>query len=155
MGRKRTAGLYERNGVWHIDKQIRGIRICESTGERSLAKAEEYLARKVEEIRQQAIYGVRPKRTFRQAATEHLNTCEDKASIAEETMHLQLLDPYIGDLALDQVHMGTLKPFIAARKKAGIRNPEKGVKNRTINYSLQVVPAFCIWRLMIGVIQRD
>ena len=139
MGRKRTAGLYKRGGIWHIDKQVRGRRLCESTGESNLARAEEFLARKVEEIRQQAIYGVRPKRTFRQAATEHLTTCQDKASIAEDAMHLQLLDPYIGDLAIDQVHMGTLKPFIAARKKAGIRNPEQGVKNRTINYSLQVV----------------
>ena len=139
MGRKRTAGLYKRGGVWHIDKQVRGCRLCESTGESSLTKAEEYLAKKVEEIRQQAIYGVRPKRTFRQAATEHLNRCEDKASIAEDAMHLQLLDPYIGGLALDQVHMGTLNSFIVARQKARIRNPDRGVKNRTINYSLQVV----------------
>ena len=139
MGRKRTAGLYMRGGIWHIDKQIRGCRLCESTGESNLTRAEEYLARKTEEIRQQAVYGVRPRRTFRQAATEHLNMCEDKTSISEDAMHLKLLDPYIGDLALDQVHMGTMKPFIDARKKAGIRNPLQGVKNRTINYSLQIV----------------
>jgi len=35
--------------------------------------------------------------------------------------------------------MGTLRPFVDARNKAGIRSPEKGVKNRTINYSLQIV----------------
>ena len=139
MGRKRTAGLYKRGGVWHIDKKVRGCRLCQSTGESSLSRAEEFLARKVEEIRQQAIYGVRPQRTFRQAATEYLSTYTEKATIAEDAMHLQILDPYIGDLALDQVHMGTLRSFIEARKKAGIRNPEQGVKNRTINYSLQVV----------------
>jgi hypothetical protein len=52
MGRKRTAALYERNGVWHIDKQIRGVRLCESNGESSLAKADEYFAKKAEEVRQ-------------------------------------------------------------------------------------------------------
>ena len=155
MGRKRTAGLYKRCGVWHIDKQIRGCRLCESTGESNLTKAEEYLARKVEEIRQQAIYGVRPQRTFRQAATEHLNTCEDKASIAEDAMHLQLLDPYIGDLALDQVHMGTLKPFIAARKKAGSGIRNRGSKTVRSIIHCKSFAAFCIWRLMIGVIQQD
>ena len=55
MGRKRTAGLYERNGVWHIDKQIRGIRICESTGECSLAKAEEYLASIAERLKREGV----------------------------------------------------------------------------------------------------
>ena len=34
MGRTRTPGLIKRGGIWHIDKQIRGRRICESTGER-------------------------------------------------------------------------------------------------------------------------
>ena len=101
------------------------------TGESDLARAEEYLARRVEEIRQAAIYGVRPKRSFRQAATKYLNE-ETKATLAEDAMHLRFLDPYIGDLCLDQVHMGTLQSFISARRA-------QGVKARTINYALQVV----------------
>jgi hypothetical protein len=55
MGRKRTPGLYKRGGVWHIDKQIRGVRVCESTGESDLAKAEEYLAKKAEDVRQAVV----------------------------------------------------------------------------------------------------
>ena len=47
MGRKRTAGLYLRDGVWHIDKLFRGGRICESTGESELAKAQEHLTRRL------------------------------------------------------------------------------------------------------------
>ena len=43
-----------------------------------------------------------------------------------------MLDSYIGDLTLESVHMGSLQPYIAARRK-------EGVKNRTINYGLQVV----------------
>ncbi|MEE4378476.1 MAG: hypothetical protein V2J55_13360 [Candidatus Competibacteraceae bacterium] len=73
MGRKRTPGLHKRGGIWHIDKQIRGRRVCESTGESDFARAEEYLARKIEEIRSAVIYGIRPKRTFRQAATKYLS----------------------------------------------------------------------------------
>ncbi len=40
---------------------------------------------------------------------------------------LKMLDLYIGDLALESVHMGSLQSYIAARKK-------EGVKNRTINH---------------------
>lgn len=132
MGRKRTAGLYERNGVWHIDKQIRGIRICESTGECSLAKAEEYLARKTEEVRQAVLYGVRPKRTFRRAATRYLNENRHKRSIADSAMHLKQLDPFIGHLPVESVHMGTLQPFIETRRR-------QGIKTKSINLALGVV----------------
>jgi hypothetical protein len=30
--------------------------------------------------------------------------------------------PFIGHLALEQIHMSTLEKFITARKKAGIKN---------------------------------
>ena len=41
MGRRKTPGLTNRGGVWHIDKKIRGHRLCESTGEHNLEEAEE------------------------------------------------------------------------------------------------------------------
>ena len=56
MGRKRTPGLYNRSGVWHIDKQVRGIRLCESTGASNLTEAEAFLARRIEEVRQATVY---------------------------------------------------------------------------------------------------
>ena len=132
MGRKRTAGLYKRNGVWHIDKQIRGCRICESTGEVDLAKAEEYLAKKTEEVRHAAIYGVRPKRSFRLAATKYLNENQHKRRIADDATHLKQLDSFIGHLPIKAVHMGTLQAFIKARRK-------QGIKTKSINLALGVV----------------
>ncbi len=132
MGRKRAAGLYKRSGVWHIDKQYRGRRICESTGESGLAGAEQYLARKLEEVRQAVVYGVRPKRSFRQAATKYLNESQHKRRIADEAMHLRQLDPFIGNLPIEGVHMGTIQPFIEARQR-------KGIKAKSINLALGVV----------------
>jgi hypothetical protein len=70
---KRTSGLVKRGETWHVDKWVRGRRLCESTETSDLAEAERYLARRIEEIRQAEVYGIRPKRTFRQAATKHLN----------------------------------------------------------------------------------
>ncbi len=131
MGRKKVAGLINRKGIWHIDKVVRGRRICESTGESDLGKAEEYLARRIEQIRQADIFGVRPSRTFRQAATKYLKEAT-KVTLREDADHLRILDPFIGALPLEGVHMGTLQSFIEHRKK-------QGVKNRTVNYALQTV----------------
>jgi len=132
MGRKRTPGLVRRGGVWHIDKQLRGNRICESTGSSNLAEAEQYLAHRLEEIRQAVVFGVRPKRTFRQAATKYLNESQHKRRIADEATHLRQLDPFIGNLLVEGVHMGTLQPFIEARRRDGI-------KTKSINLALGVV----------------
>lgn len=132
MGRKRIPGLYKRKGFWHIDKQIFNRRICESTGASDLAEAERYLARRIEEIRQATIYGVRPKRTFREAATKFLLENQHKASIRDDAGRLKALDEFIGELALEAVHMGSLQPFIQARRK-------RGIAMRTINHGLQVV----------------
>jgi integrase len=85
----------------------------------------------MEENRQATVYGVRPKRTFREAATKYLLEAQ-KESLKDAALHLKILDAYIGDLALESVHMGTLQSFIQTRK-------QEGVKNRTINYGLQTV----------------
>ena len=79
MARKKTPGLFQRpvrkagkvvGYVYHIDKFIQGQRLCESTGTGNLAQAELYLARRIDEVRQAKVFGVRPKRTFDQAAAK-------------------------------------------------------------------------------------
>ncbi|HAU0206830.1 TPA: site-specific integrase, partial [Legionella pneumophila] len=88
MGRKQTTGLFKRGQVWHIEKQVLGHRIRESTGTKSLQEAEQYLARRIEEIRQATIYGVRPKRSFKEAAVRFLNENQHKASIDTDAILL-------------------------------------------------------------------
>ena len=71
-------------------------------------------------------------RSFRQAATKYLEEHQDKRSIADDALHLRQLDPYIGNLPLASIHMGTLRPFIDARRK-------QGRKSKTINLALGIV----------------
>ena len=132
MGRSHMPGLVQRDGIWHIDKRFRGRRLCESTGERNLQKAQEYLTRRLEEARQASVFGVRPNRTFRQAATKYLLEHQQLRSIEGYALHLRQLDPYIGSLAIQSVHMGTLRPFIEARQ-------QQGLKTKSINLALGVV----------------
>ncbi len=132
MGRKRPAGLYKRDSVWYIDKVIRKTRLHECTWTSDLTEAELVLARRIEEVRKAQTFGVRSKRTFRAAATKYLNENQHKRSIGSNAKQLRILDKYIGGLPLESVHMGTLQPFIAARRK-------QRVKARTINAALEVV----------------
>ncbi len=55
-----------------------------------------------------------------------------KSSIAGDVLQLKLLDPFIGNLMLTEVHMGSIQRFIDARKN-------KGVKTRTINHAIQTL----------------
>ena len=89
MGRKRTPGLVWRQGVWHIDKRIRGRRICQSTGTAQLQEAEQFLARLTEETRQATVYGVRPSRTFEQAAAKFVLENQHKRSIGSDVGRLK------------------------------------------------------------------
>ena len=84
MGIKRSAGLFLRKGIWHVDKQVFGLRLRETTGSSLLSEAERFLARKVEELRQATVYGIRPKRTFREATEKYLKENLHKASIADD-----------------------------------------------------------------------
>jgi integrase len=132
MGQRKMSGLVKRGNTWHIDKKVNGVRIYESTGTCWLEEAEKYLVRRLETMRQATVYGVRPKREFREAATKFLLENAHKRSIQTEAKALRTVDSYIGHLTLESVHIGTLQPYIAARRK-------EGVKARTINHGLGIV----------------
>jgi hypothetical protein len=101
-------GLNRMAGRW-IEKEIRGYgRIRESIGARDLERAAEVLNHELNEVRKAKQFGVRPTRTFREAATFYLESNGHKRSLDRDAQDLRSLDPFIGDLALPQVHMGTL-----------------------------------------------
>ncbi len=142
MARKSITGLYEQNGIWRINKIVNGHRIHESTGIGSRQEAEKYLIHRLENLRQQTIYGVRLTRTFREAVTRYLHEVSDQPSISLTATYLEQLVPFVGDLPLTHVDDETLQPFIAWMKKGGKYHngkPKKPVSNRTINIALQRV----------------
>ena len=132
MGRKRTPGLYKRNEVWHIDKHIGGRRVCRSTGAAKLDEAECFVARLAEQTRQAQIYGVRPVRSFEQAAAKFVLDNRQKRSLRSDIGRLKLLMPWIGHVPLEKLHRGMLQPWIEHRCR-------DGVSVGTINHGLKVV----------------
>ena len=132
MGRKRLPGLIMRAGIWHIDKRLFGRRICQSTGTSCLEEAERNLAKVMEQARQAQVYGVRPTRTFEQAAAKFVLENQHKRSIGDDISHLKYLMPIIGREPVDRIHLGTLQPWIEKRRKLGR-------SAGTINHGLKIV----------------
>jgi integrase len=77
---------------------------------------------RLQQIREHLVYGKRQDHTWRQAATRYLLEEEHKRSIDRDAQALRLLDPYLGDLPLKSVHMGTLAQYIGDQKSAGTRS---------------------------------
>ncbi|MBU6379320.1 MAG: site-specific integrase [Gammaproteobacteria bacterium] len=132
MGRKQIPGLIMRAGTWHVDKRICGRRVCQSTGTSEIQEAERFLARLMEQTRQAQVYGVRPSRTFEQAAAKFVLEHQHKRSIDDDVGRLKDLMPFVGEVPLDRLHMGTMQPWIAHKR-------QQGRKVGTINNGLQVV----------------
>lgn len=144
---KRSPGLTKRGELWHINKVIKGKRLYESTGTSDLEEAERYLAKRIAEFRDQLIYGERKSYTFIEAATKYLKEVKKK-SLDRDAVTLKAAVPFIGDMPLEQIHMGTLKKFISERQKAGL-------KNNTINRDLAIISrvlvlAARLWRDEFG-----
>ena len=131
MANKKTPGLVKRGQIWHIDKRIGGKRVQSSTETSCRKEAEAILSHVISTHHRAKFFGVRPKRLFREAATKFL-TEETKKSLHNDAQALRILDRFIGDLTLEQVHGGTLDPFVLHMR-------EKGRSAGTINRYIAVV----------------
>ncbi|MEZ2742626.1 tyrosine-type recombinase/integrase [Paenalcaligenes hominis] len=130
MATKGIPGLIKRGKVWHIDKQVPGYgRLCCSTGTGNYEEAQRFLVFQLEQIRQQVVYGARIYPTFRQAATRYLVEYADQPSFHISSTYLGQLDPFIGDLAVNEITHASFEGFISSRQAE--------VSNRTINIALQ------------------
>lgn len=131
MGQK-IRGIYpEKDGTWQVDKWYLGTRLRQR-GFTTAGEAESWLIARLGELRAVHLHGMRPERTFDQAAAHYVTTHQDKKSLPTEIILLDSVMPYIDQLTLPQVHDGALAPYVAARKA-------DGRKNKTINLALGVV----------------
>jgi len=94
--------------------------VAESCGTCDLDEAERYLAHRLDEIRQAMVYGIRPTRTFQQAAIKYLNDNQRKKCIERYVAAFNRLMPHVGHLRLDRIHNGTLANYRQARRTDGV-----------------------------------
>ena len=141
MSGKRTPGLRRRGkqGTWSIQKTLRlkgkSIRLCETTGTRSLEEAERYLARTIEELRSIHVYGEITPLTLAEAGEKYLLECPDKSYKRAETALVSLC-AHFGHLQVSELHDGNVQPYARERMRhvtAGTVNRELAILVRILN----------------------
>ena len=134
----RAGGVSTQDAVpgWHHTFCVRAIRVpgqaCGVGPSAARRPGERYLIRRLEEIRQTSIYGVRPTRTFDEAAAKFVRENQHKRSLKDDIGRFRQLLPWIGGLHLHHVGMSSLQGWIDSRRKDGVRPG-------TINHGLKVV----------------
>lgn len=120
--RNSLPGLYwdKETGKGSIDKRIDGLgRVRHRFTASTHQQAEVEYHRAIATAKTEA---AAPKlRTFREAATKYLNE-ETKPSISRDAGCLANLDPWLGSLRLDQIHQGSLQPYIDYRREQGAKS---------------------------------
>lgn len=99
-------GVYRRRDsrFWWIDTTLpNGQRVCRSTKTEDRQQAEAYLAKLRHEAFQQTYLGVKPKRTWQEAVVRYLAVKATLRSIEDVRRICRMLDPYLGQLTLDQI----------------------------------------------------
>lgn len=100
-------GVYRRKDsrFWWIDATLpNGKRVCGSTKTEDRQQAEAYLAKLRYEAFQEAVLGVKPKRTWQEAVVRYLAVKSNLRSIEDVRRICRNLDPYLGKLTLNQIN---------------------------------------------------
>ncbi|GAB3321366.1 tyrosine-type recombinase/integrase [Haliea atlantica] len=143
----RMPGLRLKGGIWHIEKRCKhaeGGWIRESTGKASRTEAERYLIRRLAGIEEEAARKREAVYLFEEAAMRYLEDIAHKPSVDAVAIHIDQMLPFLGHLALEQVHDGTLKPFIDHELARGLA--PKSVNNALIAVSAILNRAARVWR---------
>ncbi|RFC33299.1 MAG: Site-specific recombinase XerD [Candidatus Nitrotoga sp. SPKER] len=130
MGRAQTGIHQDKQGFWCVDRIYKGTRLRNRF--QSFEEAESWLIFQLEQLRKLHLFGMRPKKTYDEAAAKYLLDHQEKVSIQQDIYLLERLVPFIGKLMLDQIHDGTLATYIKDRK-------DKGLAHKTINLGLGLV----------------
>ncbi len=112
----------------HLNRRIRG-----SSGTTDPKEAERRLRLKIQEIDNAELYGIRPDRTFREAAEKMIREFQgSERTLLIYAEQAEILDKWIGNDPLRLISKDRLRPFIDARTN-------EGVTVRTINLAFEFV----------------
>lgn len=149
--RNQMPGLRLKGGIWHIEKRCKhteGGWLRESTGKASRTEAEQYLIRRLAGIEEEVKRQSEAVFLFEEAALRYLEDIAHKPSVDAIAIHLDQLLPFIGHLALEQIHDGTLKPFIDHEVQRGLA--PKSINNAIIVTTAILNRAARVWRHVDG-----
>ena len=161
----RESGLHRRrdSSFWWIDVVLpNGRRIRQSSGTKDRKEAEALIAKLKSEAFREEVFGIKPKRHWKEAVVRYLAIKANLRSIADVRRIFRKLDPYLGSLHLDQISGDVVWKVIEGELK-------KGNMPATVNRYLCVLRAlfrmardewqwittFPKIRLLAGEVERD
>lgn len=109
-------GLHKRgkSDIWTPNYTIpeTGIRLRSSTGETKLHRAVKWCENKIQQKRDEIVFGIRPQFTFEQAAKKYLKEYTG-ATLADVTHSIYMLSEYLGDVLLTDIYLNKYEGEIA------------------------------------------
>lgn len=132
---QQETGVYRRKDsrFWWIDTTLpNGQRVCRSTKTEDRQQAEAYLAKLRHEAFQATYLGVKLKRTWQEAVVRYLAVKVNLRSIEDVRRICRMLDPYLGQLTLDQINGDVIWSVVQGELS-------KGNKPATVNRYLATV----------------
>lgn len=115
-------GVYRRKNTrfWWITTTLpNGKRIRQSAGTENRKDAEALLAKIRLNAYQEFHFGVKPKRTWQEAVVRYLAIKSNLRSFRDVQRICRLLDPYLGNLTLDQINGDVIWTIIQGQLKKG------------------------------------
>jgi len=131
---KKISGLQfnKKLNEWSIDKRIKNKgRIRKRLKAKSFDEAEVEFYKTISDLQESVQRTQDGIMTFGEAAKRY-TTESTKRSIGRDIVTINNVHDFISHLPLSKIHMGTLQPFIEARRKAGI-------KSSTVKRDLSVI----------------
>lgn len=159
----RRSGIYwnDKRSVWIIDKEWKGKRIYLNTYTDNPDDAEALLDVEFEKLRKAMLHGERPVYLFCHGAEQYLEERRHLATFENLQNAVLMMLPHLGEMPLQDIHNISLQPYIAWRKKEGVKTHKKDkrtnqtittrrdIKNSTINRDLEIIRTILLsaWRL--------
>ena len=111
--------LYEKDGSpnWWTRFSINGRRVQQSTGTTDKKSAAEYESKLKSSLWDEIRLGIKPKRTWKEAAVQWLKETQHKKTHASDRRKLRWLDQYLGALTLDEIKRDTLVRIAESKVK--------------------------------------
>src|ERR1051325_9691694 len=115
--------IYPRNGILWARFQVNGVKYRESLRTRNERVAEKRLKARIEEVQDQACFGIEGPRSWQDCFLEW--HAEGTGDIGPKTLKrymtsLKQLRPWLDDKMIHQIDVALIKAMVKARKKAGV-----------------------------------
>src|SRR5690606_7073038 len=124
-------GLYRRGDVWWVHlTSPNGTRIRRSTGTQDEFQAQEFHDRLKVQLWEEQRLGVKPERSWQDAAVRWVKETRDKRSHGKDVATLRWLDRYLGHLQLSQVPRDEIDAI--AEREARESSPSNAQRDLTL-----------------------